>query len=193
MNYAQAIVADFGGIVPYHEILYIRAIEFAAAKARDAFAEFESRLAALAAAELIVFELQEALSHAAAVSRFFWPASTSVLSQARGSKIRTAFAIGDDHPLRSRELRNAIEHFDERLDGFLAIDPMGEIFDLVVGTHDLVARKATHVLRLVDPAAKVVVLFGQVHDYGRIEEAIGQSHKRCARMDANGGRLHHGD
>jgi hypothetical protein len=73
----------------------------------------------------ILDELQNLLVQAAAVSRYFWPSRNA--HAWRGAQLRNAFALSDDSPLRSRELRNSIEHFDERLDLFLAGGVTGHV------------------------------------------------------------------
>jgi hypothetical protein len=71
--------------------------------------------------------------------------------------------VGEDDPLfEVRLIRNAVEHFDERLDRFCTRDPLGTIFDLIVESNELVDQQVTHVLRLVvDPEAEIIVLFGK--------------------------------
>jgi len=59
--------------------------------------------------------------HAAAVSRFLWsPGSRDKAlrrrSESRGAILRSSLAIPADHPIKSRTLRDHLEHFDERLD-----------------------------------------------------------------------------
>jgi hypothetical protein len=57
--------------------------------------------------EEVVFTLQEALGHSAAVSRFFWPVSDDKLAVARSKNLRAAFALDEDDPLfRVRLVRN---------------------------------------------------------------------------------------
>lgn len=64
--------------------------------------------------ESVLNEIQNILVQGAAVSRYFWPVREKYA--ARGAELRDTYGIQDDSPLRSRDLRNAIEHFDERLD-----------------------------------------------------------------------------
>ncbi|MBL7406354.1 hypothetical protein INQ30_29005, partial [Escherichia coli] len=72
---------------------------------------------------LIFATVQEALTHAGALSRFFWPVKKdSLLAAARGEKLREAFALTDASPLKWRRLRNAFEHFDEDLDRYLIVN-----------------------------------------------------------------------
>ena len=61
--------------------------------------------------------IQNILFRAAAVSRYFWPSRKQF--DDRGKRLRAAFAVDEESPLRNRDLRDAAEHFDERLDKYL--------------------------------------------------------------------------
>jgi hypothetical protein len=71
---------------------------------------------------------------AGALSRYFWPVRKG--HEWRGAQLRSAFGISDDSPLRSRDLRNSIEHFDERLDLFLDGGVTGHVLPEYVGPFD---------------------------------------------------------
>jgi len=188
-EYAQRIAAEFNGILPYHEIFYIRAIGFAADRALQTFHRFGKAIQNDKHSPLVVASLQEALNHCAAISRFFWPTAKDALAVARGKTLRQAFRAADDSPLRSRAIRNHVEHFDERLDRFLSNDPMGQLCDFVVGSSELVNEQATHVMLLVDPEAQIVVLFGEKYDFSGLTDCVGAVHAAAYAMDTNGGRL----
>ena len=67
--------------------------------------------------------LQSLVNHAAALSRYFFPSArgkNKSLHEARGEDLRKAYAVKPDSPLGDRGLRNAMEHFDERLDLYFA-------------------------------------------------------------------------
>jgi len=44
-------------------------------------------------------------------------------AEGRGAAIREALSVPEDSPIRSRALRNSIEHFDERLDRLMMYPP----------------------------------------------------------------------
>lgn len=79
----------------------------------------------------ILNELQNVVVQGAALSRYFWPVRKG--HEERGRHLREAFGVSDGNPLQGRELRNAIEHFDERLDAYLASGMVGYIFPEFVG------------------------------------------------------------
>jgi hypothetical protein len=192
-NHAHRIATEYGGCLPYHEIFYIRSIRFSADRALGAFNRYYEAIKLSAAAERveeIVFALQEALGHCAAVSRYFSPVSDEELALARAKTLRAAFAFHDDDPLLNvRLIRNAIEHFDERLDCFCSRDPVGAIFDLIVGSEGLADEQVTHVLRLVDPASQIIILFGKKYPFGGLHRSIERIHGIASMMDREGGRL----
>lgn len=81
--------------------------------------------------ESLLNELQNIITQGAAVSRYFWPVRAKY--EARGRELMQMYGVTDDSPLRSRELRNAIEHFDERLDEYLADGVVGNVFPYYIG------------------------------------------------------------
>jgi len=85
---------------------------------------------------LILDHLQNILTHAAALSRYFWPsrAGKNELHKKRAETLKRHFGLTDESPLKSRTLRNQLEHFDENLDTYLWSKPMvGYIIPAYVG------------------------------------------------------------
>jgi len=60
------------------------------------------------------YSLQAFLIAAANVSKLLWPPASS--STAQRCRLRDALNIEESSPLRSRDLRNCFEHFEERLE-----------------------------------------------------------------------------
>lgn len=72
----------------------------------------------------IIRELRAALAAAANVSKVLWPPKNSKdVSKARSIELRRLCNLPGEHGLKSRQLRNHIEHADERLDEWLASGP----------------------------------------------------------------------
>src|SRR5579859_2804722 len=74
---------------------------------------------------------QALLVASALVSRLLWPTvpkdrALRALTIRRGRALRKALMVVHDSPLRSKELRDHIEHFDERLDEWVAAWVAGE-------------------------------------------------------------------
>lgn len=79
----------------------------------------------------VLDELQNIIVQGAADSRYFWPSNDA--HEARGRELREMFRVTEDSPLRSRSLRNMIEHFDEKLDHYLAKGIVGHVIPSVSG------------------------------------------------------------
>jgi hypothetical protein len=73
----------------------------------------------------VLDELQNIIVQGAAVSRYFWPSNDA--HEVRGRELRKMFRATEDSPLKSRSLRNMIEHFDEKLDHYLAKGIVGHV------------------------------------------------------------------
>lgn len=136
---------------------------------------------------LILDELQNLLIQAAAVSRYFWPARDS--HEWRGAQLRSAFGISNDNPLRSRELRNSIEHFDERLDLFLEDHVTGYVLPEYVGLFEEPTEVPVKLFRAYYVDKGVFELLGQRFDIQPIAHAILTVHQQLGHMEKNGGKL----
>jgi hypothetical protein len=152
---------------------YIEAICYAAERAEAAFARFADCVAGGKSASEIVASVHEALGHAAALSRFFFPSQKKALSSARGARLRQLFAVSDSSALRDRQLRDALEHFDERLDEYLLGDIAGDIVPgPMVEYAGLADDTLGHIFRLVHPHTRTFVLLGKKHPFGPMRSEI---------------------
>lgn len=77
--------------------------------------------------------IQNIAIQAAGLSRYFWPARNSELHLARARHLREGLGVDDSNPIRNRDLRNHIEHFDEELDRLCGGGIVGNIFPQYVG------------------------------------------------------------
>lgn len=69
---------------------------------------------------ILIDLVENIINQAATISRYFWPAKQKPkIHRLRGEKLREKLLINDDNILKSRSVRNFIEHFDENLDEFL--------------------------------------------------------------------------
>jgi hypothetical protein len=171
--HAKQIVSDHEGIYPMYGAFYVQAILYAAGRADAAFKRFSSLLQANADPAEVVASVHEALGHTAALSRFFFPADKRALARARAANLRKQFTIGNASPLIDRELRNALEHFDERLDEYLLGDIAGYIFPgPMMEDAELADDPAGHIFRLVDPVKEIFVLLGRKYDFGAVRVEV---------------------
>jgi hypothetical protein len=184
-----ALVEQYGGILPYYEAFYIESISYAADRCEDAFRRFDAAVTGTGAEAVILATIQEALTHAAALSRFFWP-TKGRLFEARGERLREAFDLSDASPLKPRDLRNAFEHFDERLDRFLLLAPVGYFFPSpIVGSHQLADEDLANIFKLVDPEKGICVVLGKKFEFQTIRTEVQKILARALEMHAQGSRL----
>lgn len=185
------VVDEYEGILPAYKAFYAQSIAYAAERAEAAFQRFEEIDAGADSAAQVFAALQEALTHAGALSRFFWPVrERSRLANARGKRLREAFELSDNSPLRSRELRNAFEHFDEDLDRFLLKD-LGEYFfpDPILGSHQLADEATGNIFKLIDMKYGVCVLLGKKFEFRPIRREVQHILSQTLQSDKNGSRL----
>lgn len=179
----RIVVGECEGIQPHYVAFYIEAIFYAAERGTIAFDRFSELVATGGTASDIVASAHEALGHAAALSRFFFPVDRKALARARAGQLRQIFAVGNGSALQDRELRNAIEHFDERLDDYLLEDIAGYLFPgPKVGDAGLADDPIGHIFRLVDPATETFVLLGKKHAFGAMRAEVAQIAELAARL-----------
>ncbi|MDJ0931650.1 hypothetical protein [Breoghania sp.] len=76
--------------------------------------------------------------------------------------MKEAFGAQDCFALRDCSLRNALEHFDERLDKFLLEHEAGHYFpSALVGHHKLADEPTAKIFKLVGPFAGTFVILNE--------------------------------
>jgi hypothetical protein len=71
---------------------------------------------------IIWLALQGFLVASANISKLFWPTQRKkVFIPDRGKELKESLGIADDSPINSRDLRNHLEHFDERLEEWTSL------------------------------------------------------------------------
>ena len=186
------------GITPHIEVFFISSILYSAERSLEAFSQYDQLIDSDASPAELVSSVQEAVIHAAAVSRYFWPSPMGKkkepefnrMKTLRGEKLREAFELGKDSALYDRDLRNAWEHFDERIDKYFLTVTAGEFFpDPLLGSHMLADNPVQHFLKLLDVDAHCLVLLDARYYYDSIRIAIGQVTERAIMFLNNGSRL----
>jgi hypothetical protein len=195
---ALLIAQQCAGINPPYEAFYIRSVIYSAGRAREAFERFNAARAASDTNENQLSAIHEALGHAGSLSRFFWPSglggrglkSRKDLRNARAKKLREAFGLTDNSPLKDRRLRDSLEHFDERLDEYLLTNDVGDFFpDALIGDAKVADDRATHVFKLVDPESSCFVLLGEKYFFQEIQKEVSRIYDLAVEMDRNGCNL----
>ncbi|MES3093852.1 hypothetical protein O6027_19820 [Sphingomonas aerolata] len=184
------IIEDYQGIYPLYEAFYIHSIIYATGRCDDAFARFDEAVAADGSHAVIFAIVQEALTHSAALSRFFWPPTKNKLNLARGKNLREAFAVDDSSPLGERKLRNVLEHYDEYLDDFLLQDPVGHFVPSpIVAHHELADDVLRNIFKLVDPENGICVILGEKYKFDLIRDEVRRILELAIAMDSSGSKL----
>jgi hypothetical protein len=119
----------------------------------------------------ILNELQNVIVNGAALSRYFWPVRKKE-HEGRGAQLREALKISDNNPLYFRELRNAIEHFDERLDKYISSGIVGAVIPEYVGPKPYENDVPVHFFRAFFTDTGVFRLLETEHEIELIVEEI---------------------
>lgn len=177
------------GILPMHEVFYIELIRYSSEKAIEARNNYV--LVHLEKPDdhwHTVANIQQALSHAAELSRIFWPSKNKKnhIRELRGLKLRRSFQLADNSLLSNRKTRDALEHFDERLDEFLKEFPVGNLFpDAAVGDINTIPEM-TRVFRFVDPEKSIFRILDLDYSFDGLFEEIFHVHELAITKIANG-------
>jgi hypothetical protein len=132
-------------------------------------------------------ELQNIALQGAGMSRFFWPADKKY--DKRGEILRKAFAVTEQSPLRSRDLRNRMEHYDEYLDDYLKTCIAGQFIPDYFGLKPPDDRGPLRVLRAFFTNTGEFEIFGSVFPMQPIVDEIRRIHELLIKFEKAGGRL----
>lgn len=132
----------------------------------------------------VLDHLQNVILQAAALSRYFWPVREA--HEWRGVQLRAVFEVSHQSPLKSRDLRNAIEHFDEKLDKYLEGGIVGQIFPEYVGPLSGSDGVPVHFFRAYYIDKGVFELLGHRYEMNPIAAEVGRIHAELKRMMKRG-------
>ena len=137
MDDLKNAIESYGGIQPPHMAFYMESIRFNLDAAYSSIVyvadfidmtnqsngEYEMTRELTTA---ILDNIQNILTNAAALSRYFWPSrdGKNNLHAQRAITLKKYIGIDDSSPLKNRKLRNQLEHFDENLDKHLWAKPI---------------------------------------------------------------------
>ncbi|MEO8240107.1 MAG: hypothetical protein ABI576_18525 [Flavobacterium sp.] len=124
-------------IHPFNEAFYIQAL---LTKTRSIFNDvellnkiFESEYYDCENDDVILDLFQNIILNAGGISRFFWPPKNTGYYKIRAEKLREVYHVSKSSVLENRDMRNHIEHFDEKLDDFLKEFTNGIVMPKYVG------------------------------------------------------------
>ena len=135
----------------------------------------------------VLNELQNIVVHGAAVSRYFWPVRKG--HEQRANQLRNAFNITEESPLFSRNLRNDIEHLDEKLDRYLEKGITGHILPEYFGPTGRSSGVPTHFFRAYFIDSGEFQLLDKRYKIQPLADAISDLHEALERRDGRGGRI----
>lgn len=116
--------------------------------------------------------IQNFLTAAANISKTLWGARAR-RTEAR-SDLRQSLKINEDSPLASTDLRNHLEHFDERLERWYETSERHNFVDFAIGPKGLtvVGLEETDMFRQYDPETGHIIFWGEHHPLAPIKNAI---------------------
>ncbi len=199
---ADIVNRDHSGVFPSFEIFYLHSILYSASRCLDSFKQYEYFKSQDTSPETLISIVQEAIGHSAALSRYFWPSPTgkkenkkekknqNKLKDKRGVKLRKYFNLTKESALYNRKLRNAWEHFDERLDSYLLEQVAGHFYpDCILDSHTLVNDSSSHIFKLLDVNAECLVLMNRKYFFRPIIIEVESIYEKTISALNNGGRL----
>lgn len=139
--------------------------------------------------ELILDSLQNIISQAAALSRFMWLGKNAKeSSRRRGEFIRMSLGITENNPLKNRDVRNSIEHFDEKLDDFISKPIAASIYPSYLG-YRLGITEPFYVFRAYYIDEEIFEVLGKKFHLAPIVSEIIRIHGCLLKYRKEGGRF----
>lgn len=176
-----------------HEVFYIESMCFLTGSAmlsidflEKAVIRFKQRLGRVIIDEYLD-HLQNILHQAGSLSRYFWPTQPSY--RPRGNYLCSIFEVTDASPLKSREIRNRLEHFDEKLDDYLKNQYTGEFFPNYLGHKPPDDGVPRHFFRAYYPEIGVFEILGVQVEMVPLADEIIRIHNRLVEYSATGSRF----
>jgi hypothetical protein len=118
------------------------------------------------------YSIQAFLVAIANISKFLWPVKkASKETKGRCEQLRSRLSIEDDHPFKSRSMRDSFEHSDERLDEWIASPQRGMHYGRISSRG--VRGQAvgdSHYSRYFELDSGVLTFFGEEYDLKQIAE-----------------------
>lgn len=185
-------------IWPPFQVFYIQSMLFNSSSASHSIARLDSIFSKLPEqvieedisrlpTKAILNGLQNIVLQSAALSRYFWPVRKG--HEVRASQLREAFAMDDSSPLFNRDLRNALEHFDERLDHYMTAGIVGYVLPEYVGAKPEGGGVPGHFFRAYFLDTGEFRLLNEEFKIQPLAEELLFVHHHLTTFDQNGGML----
>jgi len=181
-------------IFPPYEAFYIISLLsctesalISAAWVSDFLAQYAKQPESMAR-QRVLNQLQNIALQGAAISRFFWPSDKDY--KPRGAYLRECFDLDERNPLRSRDLRNRMEHYDEYLDDYFAAQSMvGHIIPDYVGPEPGREQVPYHFFRAYFVDTGRVSILGVKFELQPLVDAIQELHSVLRECEQRGSRF----
>lgn len=120
--------------------------------------------------ELFWFGLDAALGALGNISKVFWPTrGAKADTVARCAHLRQEYGLGDGSMLQSRNARDAMEHFDERIDRWYRTSVRRNFADRIIASPEMIVGiDPEDYARHYDPAAHVITVSGAALEFQRV-------------------------
>jgi hypothetical protein len=163
------VLRQFGGILPYNEAFYLTFLRSHIERSLDSYRWFYV-FAIRNQQEDALMELAEAIRQAGIVGHYFWPGGKNKKPQhtMRAEKLRHAFNVEENSPLLEFELRNRLEHLDERLDNYFLDETFGAVLPFCLTDEDFteVDFAKGHIFLAANPKTKKAFVLNEVFEFG---------------------------
>ena len=187
-----------------HQAFYIQSMLFNTSFALQAFAEAAIYIRAISQGELdpgeakddLLDRLHGGINHSGAVARYFFPSRDSPykatgaqkeIHKKRAEYLRKIFNVDATSPLENRGLRNAIEHFDERLDLYLENGLTGNIFPSLILDEPRETDVPHHIFRAFYLTEGIFQILGERFRVQPIVDEMRRVHDMLLEFDQSGG------
>lgn len=139
--------------------------------------------------------LQNIINQSGAISRYFFPSCDGPKAEApeqkkmyknRSQYLRKVFEVDNDSPLKNRDLRNSIEHFDERLDIYLNNGVVGNIFPSLILFEPEETEVPHHIFRAYYLKKGIFQVLGERYKILPIVKELRRIHNLLVRFDGDG-------
>lgn len=144
--------------------------------------------------DVLLDYLQSIVNHSGAIARYFFPSRDSPIKatssqenihKKRADYLRGIFKVDDSSPLADKGLRNAIEHYDERLDLYLAQDIVGHIFPSLILDKPEETKVPHHIFRAYYLQEGIFQILNERYHIIPIINEIGRIHDLLIGFDKN--------
>lgn len=129
----------------------------------------------------IWFHIQNILVSGANLSKLLWSGKKeSSFLQSIKRELRTSLSVNGSSPLRSRQLRNHFEHFDERLGSWAGSAARDMFIDSVILPEAIKSFNPESVFRHYDPQSKILSFQGESYHLQPVLAAVQTLSKEAA-------------